>query len=83
MGFLPVRPSSPKFDVEVEAGKNCRLVAIRAAGSVARERRKQRRKEAKAKGVEPEAASLVRDGCRGLLPGRLVLCIPYFSIPFA
>lgn len=45
-----------------EAGKSCRLVAIRAAGSVARKRRKQRRKEAKAKGVEPDAAGLVRDG---------------------
>jgi IS4 transposase len=35
---------------------------MRAAGSVARKRRKQRRKEAKAKGVEPDAAGLVRDG---------------------
>lgn len=45
-----------------EAGMSCRLVAIRAAGTVACKRRKQRRKEAKAKGVEPDAAGLMRDG---------------------
>lgn len=45
-----------------EAGHGCRLVAIRASSVVARKRRKQRRKEAKAKGVEPDAMGLVRDG---------------------
>jgi hypothetical protein len=45
-----------------EAGHECRLVAIRASGVVARKRRKLRRKEAKAKGVEPDAAGLIRDG---------------------
>jgi hypothetical protein len=45
-----------------EAGHECRLVAIRASGVVARRRRKQRRREAKAKGVEPDAAGLIRDG---------------------
>ena len=45
-----------------EAGHECRLVAIRASGIVARKRRKQRRKEATAKGVEPDAAGLIRDG---------------------
>lgn len=51
---LPVRAG--------EAEKGCRLVAIRASGGVARKRREQRRKEARAKGVEPDAAGLVRDG---------------------
>jgi len=37
-----------------EAGKSCRLVAVRASGAVARKRRKQRRKDAKAKGVEAD-----------------------------
>lgn len=53
------------IDIQVkagESGKSCRLVAIRAAGAVARKRRKQRRKEATAKGVEPDASGLVRDG---------------------
>lgn len=45
-----------------EAGKSCRLVAIRASGVVTRKRRKQRRKEAKAKGVEADAAGMIRDG---------------------
>lgn len=45
-----------------EAGHECRLVAIRASGVVARKRRKQRRREARAKGVEPDAAGLIRDG---------------------
>jgi hypothetical protein len=45
-----------------EAEKGCRLVAIRASGVVARKRRKQRREEAKAKGVEPNADGLIRDG---------------------
>lgn len=45
-----------------EAGKSCRLVAVRTSGVVARKRRKQRRKEAKAKGVEPDATGLIRDG---------------------
>jgi len=45
-----------------EAGKSCRLVAVRASGAVARKRRKQRRKDAKAKGVESDAKGLIRDG---------------------
>lgn len=45
-----------------EAGHGCRLVAIRASGTLARKRHKQRRKEALEKGVEPDAAALVRDG---------------------
>lgn len=52
-------------DLPVKAGeaeRGCRLVAIRASGVVARKRRKQRRKEAKAKGVEPDATGLIRDG---------------------
>jgi hypothetical protein len=51
---LPVRAGG--------AGHECRLVAIRASGIVARKRRKQRRKEATAKGGEPDAAGLIRDG---------------------
>jgi hypothetical protein len=53
------------IDLPVKAGeaeKSCRLVAIRASGAVAKKRRKQRRKEAKAKGVEPDAMGLIRDG---------------------
>lgn len=53
------------IDLPVKAGeveKGCRLVAIRASGVVSRKRRKQRRKEAKAKGVEPDATGLIRDG---------------------
>ena len=53
------------IDLPVKAGeaeKGCRLVAIRASGAVAKKRRKQRRKEAKAKGVEPDAMGLIRDG---------------------
>ena len=45
-----------------EAGKSCRLVAVRASGVVTRKRRKQRRKDAKAKGVEADAKGLIRDG---------------------
>jgi IS4 transposase len=45
-----------------EAGHACRLVAIRASSVIARKRRKQRRKDAKAKGLEPDAMGLVRDG---------------------
>jgi IS4 transposase len=45
-----------------EAGHGCRLVAIRASGTLARKRHKQRRKEALERGVEPDAAALVRDG---------------------
>lgn len=53
------------IDLPVKAGeaeKGCRLVAIRASGVIARKRRKQRRKEARAKGVEPDAMGLIRDG---------------------
>lgn len=53
------------IDLPVKAGEaamGCRLVAIRASGVIARKRRKQRRKEAMAKGVEPDAAGLIRDG---------------------
>jgi len=53
------------IDVTVKAGEvghECRLVAIRASGAVARKRRKQRRREARAKGVAPDAAGLIRDG---------------------
>lgn len=45
-----------------ETGKSCRLVAIRASRAVAKKRRQQRRKEAKARGVEPDPAGLIRDG---------------------
>ena len=45
-----------------EAGERCRLVAIRASGVVARKRRQQRRNEARAKGGEPDAMGLIRDG---------------------
>jgi len=45
-----------------EAGEPCRLVAIRASSAVARKRRKQRWNEARAKGIEPDAMGLVRDG---------------------
>jgi hypothetical protein len=53
------------IDLPVKAGeaeKGCRLVAIRSSGAIARKRRKQRRKEAKAKGVKPDAMGLIRDG---------------------
>ena len=53
------------IDLPVEAGdvgQSCRLVAIRASGAVARKRRKQRRKDALAKGGEPDPIGLIRDG---------------------
>jgi hypothetical protein len=52
-------------DLPVKAGEaahECRLVAIRASSVVARKRRKQRRSEAKGKGLQPDAMGLVRDG---------------------
>lgn len=42
--------------------KNCRLVAVRAHPKVARERRKQRRQQARSKGKTPSPIALVRDG---------------------
>jgi len=53
------------LDIHVKAGaegKPCRLVAVRAAGKVARQRRQKRREEAAAKGVEPDPVGLLRDG---------------------
>ncbi len=53
------------IDLTVEAGaagERCRLVAARASGVVARKRRKQGRKEARAKGVEPDATGMIHDG---------------------
>ncbi|MDF2377873.1 MAG: hypothetical protein P1U81_16670 [Verrucomicrobiales bacterium] len=56
-------PGSPRTTVKAgEVGHECRLVAIRASGAVARKRRKRRRREARAKGVAPDAAGLIRDG---------------------
>lgn len=53
-------------DVNVLAGKaeqkHCRLVAVRAHSKIARERRKQRRQQAKTKGKAPSQKGLVRDG---------------------
>lgn len=53
-------------DLPVLAGKaeqkNCRLVAVRAHPKIARERRKQRRQQARSKGKTPSQAALVRDG---------------------
>jgi hypothetical protein len=53
------------LDVRVKAGaegKAYRLVAVRATGKVARQRRQMRREEAAAKGVEPDPVGLLRDG---------------------
>lgn len=63
-----------------EAGKGCRLVAIRAAGAVARKRRKQRRKEAKAKGAEPDAAGLIRDGWHLMITNLPAADFPPFRL---
>lgn len=59
-----------------EAGHECRLVAIRASGIVARKRGKQRRKEAMVKGVEPDAAGLIRDGWHLMLTNLPVADFP-------
>jgi len=45
-----------------EQGKECRLVAMRAAPEVARKRRSERRKKAKIKGNKPCQKGLIRDG---------------------
>ena len=59
------RHKGQSIDLEVKAGaegKPCRLVALRATGRVARQRRKQRREEAAGKGVAPDRDGLIRDG---------------------
>jgi hypothetical protein len=43
-------------------GMPCRLVAVRASAKVARQRRQQRREEARAKGREADPIGLLRDG---------------------
>lgn len=45
-----------------EQRKKCRLVAIRAENTVARKRRAERRKQARAKGKQPGQKALIRDG---------------------
>jgi len=65
LGRLLHRHCGSIIDMSVKAGeavKSCRLVAVRTSGMVARKRRKQRRKDAKAKGVEPDSTGLIRDG---------------------
>lgn len=60
------RAKEKVVDLQVLAGKaeqkNCRLVAVRAHPKVARERRKQRRQQARSKGKTPSRIGLVRDG---------------------
>ena len=64
------------IDLNVFAGKaekkRCRFVAVRAHSKIARERRKQRRQQAKTKRKKPSQKGLVRDGWHLMLTNLTV-----------